>query len=349
MLVMMLRTVTFIAAWRWCSACVTSAIGAALLLDALLEPLQLARHPRVEIAEAVGELDHDGRSERSVGRSASSAAIGRAACRRPTPRTRSAISSARRRSAWRSTMRSVGPAEVLDQHDAKRDGDRPQFADRQRLDALIGVDEAAEQVGVEAAVGVGDVGPRDAEDAREARKGTAGELGQLTIISRRQVAPDLENLLLDDVIVVEDPFRRRGDGVAGFDGCGDRTVGSEERGLVFPQAASRAMARRPVLRLDLLGLRQRAGMLLQALGTEKLLANELLIVPDLVPRRGRRGIEKRNLRASYQRNGQSQAWTENVPAPRTNPSTIPAANRSRGHGRPGGGISAAQGRPSTLL
>ena len=319
---------------------------AALLLDALLEPLQLARHPRVEIAEAVGELHDDGGRKRPVGRG-EQRGDGR---RLAGADAEHAVGDLVRLETERVPVDDApgGAAEVLDEHDAERDGNRPQLADGERLDALIGVDEAAEEVGVETAVGVGDIGPRDAEDAREAGKGSAGELGQLAIISGRQVAADLENLLLDDVIIVEDPFRRRGDRVAGFDRCRDRTVGAEEEGLVFsePRGKGRPAGR---ARLDLLGLRQRAGMLFQALGTEELLADELLIVPDRVPRAGKEGNPKMQLSASSERNGQSQAWTENVPAPRTNPSTIPAANRSRGHRRQESAVASALRPLPTLL
>ena len=45
-------------------------------------------------------------------------------------------------------------AKVLDQHDAQRDGDGPQLADRQRLDALIGCHETAKGFRIEVTIGV---------------------------------------------------------------------------------------------------------------------------------------------------------------------------------------------------
>ncbi|MNT07853.1 hypothetical protein D3C72_1425720 [compost metagenome] len=95
------------------------------------------------------------------------------------------------------------PAQILDQNNAQRDRHRPEFADRQRLDALIGGDEAAQDVGIEVAVSVGDKGPGQPEDARIASEWPVGELGQLAIVAGGQVVPDLADLLLDDVIVVE--------------------------------------------------------------------------------------------------------------------------------------------------
>jgi hypothetical protein len=95
------------------------------------------------------------------------------------------------------------PAQVLDQDNAQRDRNRPQLADRQRLDALIGGDKAAQDVGVEVAVSMGDKGPGHPENARIASEWPVGELGQLAIVAGGQVVPDLADLLLDDVIVVE--------------------------------------------------------------------------------------------------------------------------------------------------
>ena len=62
--------------------------------------------------------------------------------------------------------------QVFNQDDAQGDRHRPKLADRERLDLLIGTDVAAQQLGVEATVGVGDIGPRHAEHARIAGEGT---------------------------------------------------------------------------------------------------------------------------------------------------------------------------------
>ena len=66
--------------------------------------------------------------------------------------------------------------EILDQHDAQRDGHGPELTDGQRLHVLIGAHEAAEQVGIEAAVGVRHEGPGDAEDAWISDEGAFAQL-----------------------------------------------------------------------------------------------------------------------------------------------------------------------------
>ena len=89
--------------------------------------------------------------------------------------------------------------------------DSPQFADRERLLLLIGLDECAPGIGIETAVGVCDKCPDQAEHPRQAGKGTVGELGQLPIITRRKVEPDLTDLALDEMEIVDQPFGGGGD------------------------------------------------------------------------------------------------------------------------------------------
>src|SRR5271154_1888986 len=95
--------------------------------------------------------------------------------------------------------------QVLYQHDAQRDSDGPQLTDGQRLYALVSLDEAAQQLWVEAAVGVGDECPGDAKHARIASQRAIGELGQLAIVPRRQILMDLPDLLFNHVVVVYQP------------------------------------------------------------------------------------------------------------------------------------------------
>ena len=53
------------------------------------------------------------------------------------------------------------------------------------------------------AVGVGDEGPGEAEYPRIASKWAHGQLRELSVVSGRQVVPNLPDLVLDEVIVVE--------------------------------------------------------------------------------------------------------------------------------------------------
>ncbi len=164
------------------------------------------------------------------------------------------------------------PPEVLDQHDAQGDGKRPEFADLQRLDPLVGEDEAAKRLPIDVAVRVSDEGPGKTEDPRVARKGAAGELGELAVEAGGQVLADLPDLRLDEMIVVEQPFRRRHDGAAVLRFDGGRAVGGEKNGrvVVEPRPQRRHPARPGGGRL---GRGKGLGVLLQPLQTEELRAD----------------------------------------------------------------------------
>ncbi len=56
---------------------------------------------------------------------------------------------------------------------------------------------------------MGDDRPGDAEDARIALQMAVDQLGQLAVEAGRQIVLDLADLFLGDVIVVEQPLRRR--------------------------------------------------------------------------------------------------------------------------------------------
>jgi len=102
-----------------------------------------------------------------------------------------------------------GATHVLHEHDAQRDGDRPELTNGERLHALIGAHEPTQCFRIEAAVGVRHVRPGDTEHARVAREVAIRKFRQLPIEPRRQINANLADLLFDDVIVVEQPTRRR--------------------------------------------------------------------------------------------------------------------------------------------
>ena len=172
MLVMTLRTVTCVATCSWCSRRTIS--------SARRRPARPGARParrsagvdrRVLLAQALDELDREGRGERPVveRRQDRGCATRRGFPARPSSRSASASASSRA-ARRRPRCRSASRAQVLDEDEAQRDRDRPQLADRERRDALVGADEAAERLRVEAAVGVRDEGPGDAVDARIARE-----------------------------------------------------------------------------------------------------------------------------------------------------------------------------------
>ncbi len=101
------------------------------------------------------------------------------------------------------------PAQIFDENDAQRDGDGPEFADRQRLDTLVGGNEPAQDFGVEMAVGVGDECPGHFEDARISGKRSSGQFRQLPVVAGSEIVADFADMFLDEMVVVEKPFGGR--------------------------------------------------------------------------------------------------------------------------------------------
>jgi hypothetical protein len=173
------------------------------------------------------------------------------------------------------------PSQVLDQEDPEADGDGPQLPDGQRLDPLVGRDVAAETDGLEAAVGMGDVGPGQPVDPRIPRERPAGQLRELPVVVGRQVVADLPQLLIDDVEVVDEPFGSRGDRALLADGQRQGAIAGEQDPAVVGDPGSERDST-PRIGQDGLRRRQRLGVLLQPLDAEQLCQDRL---PGSVVRR----------------------------------------------------------------
>ena len=161
------------------------------------------------------------------------------------------------------------PAEICHQDDAQGDGDRPELADQERLNPLIGGDETAEHLLVETAVRMGDEGPGQAEDARISGQRPLRELGQLAIEARGKIAPDLADLVLDDVEIVDQPFGRRRDRIVVAGRRDDGAIGGQQNPAVVAQPRGQGPAGNGPRR-DALGGGEAFGMLLETLDAEEL-------------------------------------------------------------------------------
>ena len=161
--------------------------------------------------------------------------------------------------------------EILEQYHAQADGNGPQLADGQRLHSLEGGDEAAKGRGIEVAVGMRDERPRQREHARMAREGALGQLGKLAVEALRQVVAHVPEPLVDDVKVVDEPFRGGSDRALVADDLGDRAVAAEEDPPVVSQPRRQGGGVRGgcggALR------REALGVLLEALGAQELVAD----------------------------------------------------------------------------
>jgi hypothetical protein len=152
-----------------------------------------------------------------------------------------------------------------------------------------------------------DESPGDAEDPRIAGERSVGQLRQLPVIAGRQIVADLADLLLDEVIVVEQPLGGRRDRPALPDRAGDGAIGVEQdRFVLLHPHGERPPA--PRARGDRLRRCEALGMLLETLDAEELLADRLFVVPW-------RGLRRAPERAENRR-FQSGFATPNLPATR---------------------------------
>ena len=180
-----------------------------LLRKPLVEPPQGGRHCRILVAHPLHELDGESPRQRVPGE------VGE----QIFPRLRADLESEETIRECIGFLAGLPPGDdafgqapkVLDEDDAKRDRDRPQLPDRQRLNALVGANEAEQRLRVELAVRVCHERPRQPEDARIVFQMTRRELGKIAVVAWRQVLPDFTQLFFYDVKVVDEPFRSRCD------------------------------------------------------------------------------------------------------------------------------------------
>ncbi len=299
--------------------------GRPLRRQAVVEPAQHRRHRGVLIAQALHQLDrkgagHDRLRELAQGRveqRGGGDAVGE-----------NAIGEGIGGLAGGATAHDPlgGAAQVLDQHDAQRDRHRPELADGQRLDALVGVHEARQGLGIEAAVGMGDEGPRQPEDARIVGERAGRQLRELPIVPGRQIVANLADLFLGDVEVVDQPVGSRRDDMLLADRRGDRAIGGQQHPVIVAQAPVQRPAT-GAARLHPLGNRQTLGVLLEALDAEQFGANRIIGIdrkrrrlptPGRPWRAGRRAQQRaqrtatrcRRARTRFHRRGRSPPLAE---------------------------------------
>ena len=167
-------------------------------------------------------------------------------------------------------------AQVLDEGELEHARPGPQLADRERRDRLVAVHEAEELLPVEAAVAVADQLHGHGVDARVAGELAGGELGQLAVVAARQVLAHVADLGGDQVVVVEQPLRRRRDELPPVHVLGHGEVRLAQDARVVGEAREhvpRVPARRGI---DGQAGRQGLGPLLEPLDAQQLVPEGLL-------------------------------------------------------------------------
>ncbi|MFJ5486657.1 hypothetical protein ACIKTA_03025 [Hansschlegelia beijingensis] len=146
----------------------------ALQRHAPIEPLQRGIGARILIAEPFGQLSREQFGDWSGGACGD---VGlergpRAAGREQPVGQKIGVGAGRSRDADL-----IGePSQILDEDYADRDRYGPEFTDRERLHSLIGGHETLQDLWIEVAVGVGDIGPGEAEYTRIAPERSSGKL-----------------------------------------------------------------------------------------------------------------------------------------------------------------------------
>ncbi len=245
--------------------------------EALVEPRQRGGDLRILVAQPQGELHGERLGQRGA------PVFGEHHGHRfrgASPDTQQAVGdSVRLLPRGAAVHGSLGEApEILDEHDAQRDRHRPELADRERLDLLVGLHVAAQHLGFEPAVRVGDEGPGQAEHARVPGKRAVGELRQLPVVAPRQGDRHLADVRFDQVVVVEQPLCRRGDRLSRVDRRGNVAMRRDQDGRVVGEPRRQRVAPRG-LRRHRLRRREAPRVPFEAVDAEELLANGLSTVP----------------------------------------------------------------------
>ena len=90
-----------------------------------------------------------------------------------------------------------------------------------------------QQIRGKATIGVRHQGPGDAVNAGVAGQYAFGQFGQLPVIAFRQVGEDIADLLVDDMKIIQQPFRRRGDGMLPIYCMGDGFIGIQQQLVIL--------------------------------------------------------------------------------------------------------------------
>ena len=238
--------------------------------EPLLEPGERRRGVGVLVSQALDELHRIGGREYLVAQTREGLGV-----RRPAALPEEDVGEPVRLEAGGAPLDDLlgQPPEVLDQGEPQGDGHRPDLGDQERLDPLERPDEAPEGGGLEAAVGVLDVGPGQPHRARHVPQRALDESGKLPVEAGRKIGADFVEDVLDDVEVVHQPLCGRHRGALFVDDGREGAVVPEEHPSVVPDAGEEGGAGALPVGDPVAG--EGLGELFQPLGAEELAANRL--------------------------------------------------------------------------
>ena len=167
-------------------------------------------------------------------------------------------------------------AQVLDQRQAQHDGDRPQLAQPEGSDRLVGRHEAAQTFRVHPTVAMRNGLQRDVVHARTPGRRAVSQARQFPAVTLRQVPLGGANLLFDQIEIIEQPFPGRRDAAALRDRLGQLAAHSDQGTLVRCQPRQQPVRRAP--RRQLVRGRKRLAMQLHLVGAEQLASERRFFV-----------------------------------------------------------------------
>jgi len=162
------------------------------------------------------------------------------------------------------------PAQVLDQRELEHARPGPEFADGERRDALVTVDEDGELLARQPAVAVPQQFDRHGVDPRLSLVLGRGQTREFAIVGARQVAAHILNLRRHEVKVVEQPLGRRCDEHAGAAVVGKQAIALPQHARVVLEA--RKDTARPARWIHGEARRQRQRPFFQTLDAEQFVA-----------------------------------------------------------------------------
>ena len=167
------------------------------------------------------------------------------------------------------------PPQILDHRQAQHDRDRPQFAQPEIGDGLIGRHEAIERFRIDPPVAMRDGFQRNVVDTGMPGRRPGRQTGQFAAVAFRQMPLGGADLFLDQVEVVEQPLAGRGD-PALFGGYrGQPPADTDQRVFVGRQAIQQAI--RDASRSQPVRCRQRPAVLGHLVGAIQLRAQRRVL------------------------------------------------------------------------
>src|SRR5581483_2774210 len=154
------------------------------------------------------------------------------------------------------------PAKSLDQRQPQHDRNRPELADRERRDVLIGIHEAPQNVLIEPSGRVRDEVVGDDVHPRVAPPASVRQRRQLVVVLARKISTDFLDLRADDVVIVAEPLLGRSLHLVADAFLRELPVHILETAGV-PLEARQQLASRPLAFGDMMARRQFAGVRLE--------------------------------------------------------------------------------------